>query len=370
MAEEGHEGGGPRTAAIVCSSRELFGADRSALHLAKVLGTLGVRAHLEVPANRPERGLTAAAARRDTPLVATPVTIASSRGLEGWSALVRRAPARSDFEILNSTAVIHAGHRRPRLRVLIVREWLERERRPHRALAALHGRRADLVVAISNGVRRQWEAIAADAKPAVVIPGWLDAHPYASSSHFAPLASREGILCIGRFNAWKGQPVLASEYEAAFAGAAERPRLTFVGEQPGTPFEGRAQAVKQRGESGLWDVRPFVDDPSAYYDAAALVVIPSLHPEPFGLVILEALASGCRVIVYEGGGPDDLAALYPHCVRTVPRSPGRLGDALKEWWAGGGQAQSESEYATTLRLIEAHHSPRAAVSAWRAALSL
>ena len=233
----------------------------------------------------------------------------------------------------------------------MVREWLEPERRAHRALAALHGRRVDLVVAVSDGVRRQWHQVTRAATPVVVIPNWLESPMDASSAHFTPLESREGILCIGRFNAWKGQEALASEYEAAFGGGGDRPSLTFVGEQRGTPFEARARVLRERGSNGMWNVQPFAADPSPYGGAAALLVVPSLHPEPFGMVILEALASGCRVLAYEGGGPDDLARVVSPLRPDRSPPPWRLADALREWWADGGPAQSASGYAQTRRLL-------------------
>ena len=43
---------------ILCSSRELFGADRSALRLAGVLADIGADPALVVPAQRPELGST------------------------------------------------------------------------------------------------------------------------------------------------------------------------------------------------------------------------------------------------------------------------------------------------------------------------
>jgi glycosyltransferase involved in cell wall biosynthesis len=85
---------------------------------------------------------------------------------------------------------------------------------------------------------------------------------------------------------------------------------------------------------------------------AALVVVPSLRPEPFGNVILEALGSGCRVMAFPGGGPDDLAPLFPAALDVVPRGTRPLAEAMRRWWRSGGRAQSSQTHdrsAATIR---------------------
>lgn len=51
----------------------------------------------------------------------------------------------------------------------------------------------------------------------------------------------------------------------------------------------------------------YIDQPSLkeYFSAADLLIVPSLY-EPFGLVILEAMACGCPVIATDNGGPRDI----------------------------------------------------------------
>jgi len=59
-------------------------------------------------------------------------------------------------------------------------------------------------------------------------------------------------------------------------------------------------------------------------------VLPSTEPEPYGLVVVEALASGARVVATDGGGPPEiLATSHPGAGRLVPaRDPEALAEAV------------------------------------------
>jgi glycosyltransferase involved in cell wall biosynthesis len=57
-----------------------------------------------------------------------------------------------------------------------------------------------------------------------------------------------------------------------------------------------------------------------------ILVVPSLEPEPFGIVALEGLASGCSVVASQHGGL--MEALGPHGVFFEPGKPHSLADAI------------------------------------------
>lgn len=110
------------------------------------------------------------------------------------------------------------------------------------------------------------------------------------------------ILMPGRLTRWKGQLLLVEAlaklkttlpWKCVFVGPAE-PTSPFVKE-----LESRIHA------HGLQEKIRFVgtqDDMPAVYAMADVVVVPSLRPEPFGRVIVEAQAMGCPVIVSGQGG--------------------------------------------------------------------
>jgi glycosyltransferase involved in cell wall biosynthesis len=111
-------------------------------------------------------------------------------------------------------------------------------------------------------------------------------------------------------------------------------------------------------------VLPFAENPTPHLERAALLVVPSLHPEPFGMVILEALARGCRVLAFPGGGASDLAGPFGAALTTVPRSTAELASALRQWHGEGAAAQSAACWATTLQLLREGWSPAAARTRW------
>ncbi len=354
-------------AEILCSSRELFGADRSALRLAGVLASCGPHppdVTLVVPEQRPDLGLDDEARRRGIAVDVRPVAIASSRGVEAPRALVARRRTAVDLTIHNTTAVLGAGRGGGR-KVMMVREWLEPSSPKHRGVVAVHRLGLAAVVAISGDVLTQWRACVRGPRVQALVPNWLEDDKIPAAP-IGDQASREGILFLGRFNDWKGQDVLADAYEQAFAGtaAAARPSLTFVGAQPGTVFADAAERLEARGRGGGWTVLPFAADPTPYLERAALLVVPSLHPEPFGMVILEALARGCRVLAFPGGGASDLAGPFGAALSTVPRTTADLATALRRWAQEGGSAQPSATWSATLATLRADYSPAAAGRRW------
>jgi glycosyltransferase involved in cell wall biosynthesis len=351
---------------ILCSSRELFGADRSALRLADVLRSIGLSPHLVVPADRPELGLAAGARERGIPYEEERIAIASSSGVESPLALLpSRRAARADLTIFNSTAVLGSVRAVAR-KVVVVREWLDPRSLRHRLLVARHRMGADAVVGVSAGVIGQWRQCVRGPAAQYVVHNWLDTVVLGDTARAPTGYERAGILCIGRFNQWKGQDALAAAYEQAFLGRSDRPALRFVGAQPGTEFDARAEAIAKRGEDLGWEVLPFASDPSAFFASAALVVVPSLQPEPFGTVVLEAIAHGCRVIAFDGGGPTDMAEDFPGVLELVSRGGAGLAVALAAWWDGGGSALSSQEASEARRTLESRYSPEAGAASWQA----
>ena len=121
-----------------------------------------------------------------------------------------------------------------------------------------------------------------------------------------PLAGRTGslrFLVASRWNGWKGHRTLLAAWERAHAPGT----LVVLG---GPPSSGehtdvrRFVAALSRPDSV--EVVGEVADPSPWFEAADVVLVPSDSPEPSGLVAIEALARGRPVLASAGGGLVDI----------------------------------------------------------------
>jgi glycosyltransferase involved in cell wall biosynthesis len=104
---------------------------------------------------------------------------------------------------------------------------------------------------------------------------------------------------VGRINRWKGHSVFLDAAER-FAVESESVRFLIVGDS----FAGQealTEAVDRRIESsdtlrGRAVRLSHVAEVGSVYEASDVVVVPSIEPEPFGLVAAEAMAAGLPVI--------------------------------------------------------------------------
>ncbi len=104
------------------------------------------------------------------------------------------------------------------------------------------------------------------------------------------------VIFVGRMVPEKG----LNDALRALARVSGNARLVVVGDGPDrAPAEKLAAAlgISPRVEFTGWqrDVEPF-------YDRASLLVVPSLWPEPFGIVGIEAMARALPVVAYRSGG--------------------------------------------------------------------
>jgi glycosyltransferase involved in cell wall biosynthesis len=126
------------------------------------------------------------------------------------------------------------------------------------------------------------------------------------------------VGAAGRVDTWKGFDVLLDAFERA---ASVNPNLQLV--VAGAPVTGKEDLFHRLAATA--DARPRVhwlgpraDLPDVLADLDVFV-LPSTQPEPYGLVAVEALASGVPAVVSDAGGPREIAAdARPGAVRLVP----------------------------------------------------
>jgi glycosyltransferase involved in cell wall biosynthesis len=213
----------------------------------------------------------------------------------------------------------------------------------------------DRFIAVSEHVARRFRETAPDPQRVVVIPNFLDLPD-------EPCAEPTGsqVLYVGPAARHKGLSVLLRALRQVPPGLAE---AVVVGVPPagGAPAA-VCYAGRLTGEP-LW----------RRFRAAAVVVVPSIWPEPCPTVALEALAFGRPVVASRIGGLPDLVADGGTGLLVPPGDPGALAGAittllsdrrLLKTMAAAAYASAPS-FATTavVRRIEAVYADAAA--AWR-----
>lgn len=115
------------------------------------------------------------------------------------------------------------------------------------------------------------------------------------------------IVSAGRFVAFKGFDNLLSAYAlwlSSDADAAAETRLLLAG--GGEEKDALTRLIAELGIGQNVIMPGFVPDIRPYLRAADIFVLPSKEPEPFGIVLLEAMASGVACVATRGGGALDM----------------------------------------------------------------
>jgi glycogen(starch) synthase len=129
------------------------------------------------------------------------------------------------------------------------------------------------------------------------------------------------LIFVGRLIRGKGVHILIEALRELERRGLRR-ELTIVGHGPELPALVRAadgMAVSFVGVKRDSELGELVADHK-------ILVVPSLEPEPFGIVALEGLASGCSVVASRGGGL--VEAVGPYGVLFEPGNPTALANAI------------------------------------------
>jgi glycosyltransferase involved in cell wall biosynthesis len=191
--------------------------------------------------------------------------------------------------------------------------------------------RADALACISDAVAAQF----GDSPRVRVVRDGLprDPHPLPRADACAALGAppdRFLVALVGRVSDWKGQDVLAR--------ALAQPALSEIGAVglvagDAIPGTGRAEALDLlAGQLGVGDRLfrlGFRRDVDAVLGAADALVVPSVRPEPLGLVALEAAAAGLPVVASAHGGVTEVVSDGETGVLVPPGDAWALAVALR-----------------------------------------
>lgn len=326
---------------LVQSNAERYGSDRMARSLARWLPESGWDVVVTVPSPGPL--LEDLRADGATVVVADPGVLRRVLTPAQWAwlaavvlprAIVRfRALARTVDVVHVNTSVSLGAALGARLAgrpvVLHVRESYAGSERLLRLYARLVRRIAAIVVAISEDVASELRAAGLGDRLVVIHDGIeLPATP---APVRMPASSRWDVVCVSRINDWKGLDVLVDA--VALLRDRELPLRVAIagGVFPGGEHfrDELAAQIAHHGLDGAVELLGFVEDVDRLLAESEAFVLPSRRPEPFGLALVEAMASGLPCVATAAGGPRDIVEDGVTGLLVPPGDPVALAAALQ-----------------------------------------
>ena len=138
------------------------------------------------------------------------------------------------------------------------------------------------------------------------------------------------VVMVGRLAPWKGQKVFLEAFAQAFAGSDVEAVIAgsalFGEEAYLTDLKDLAQTL---GIDDQVEFAGHVDDVPTLLMSADIVVHASTLPEPFGQVVVEAMAFGRAVIASNAGGPTEIITNGIDGILVHPSDSGALAAALQ-----------------------------------------
>lgn len=240
----------------------------------------------------------------------------------------------------------------------------------YRRLGPIAGGRTHYL-AVSHAMARAWAAAGVPTSRVTVVPNGVDTALFPEPSRAEALHARRTIgiapgtptvLYYGRLTRSKGVLALLDAWalvlerhaarhpvtSPAGTGPEVRPPLLVLAGAVGPDEAGEVRAAVAALPEDSVLVLPERDDVVPLLHAADMVVVPSIEPEGFGRVVVEAMSTGRPVVAAAGGGtgeilsgewagstvdPTDAHALADKVLATlerVERDPS-LGDRCRAW---------------------------------------
>ena len=187
-------------------------------------------------------------------------------------------------------------------------------------------------------------------RPIDVLPNFIDGSRFAPGTHDRGEPLR--FLSVGHLVPQKGFDVLLRALAICHAGG-DRFHLTIVGK--GYEESNLRAIARELGldDSVTWLGAPDRSTMPDVYRAADAFVLASRH-ESFGVVVIEALASGLPVVATRCGGPEEIVT--PECgLLAPPEDPAALAAAMREL------AQRRFERSAIRRYFESNYAASAVV---------
>jgi glycosyltransferase involved in cell wall biosynthesis len=240
-------------------------------------------------------------------------------------------------------------------------------------LERLLSRLADRVVVTSDAVGAMFKDRRGRPAPNVVkVPNGVDVRAFtpgpSGANVWCDLGLPDGAPLVGvacRLDAWKGVDVFlraAAEVRRSVPGA----RFIVVGGAIVGQEAYERDLQRLAGDLGLGDIVRFAgwrygpDQMPDVMRSLHVLALPSKEPEPFGLVLLEAMASGVPTVATDHGGPREICVAGETGLLVPPNDVPAMAVAIQTLLADPDRARRMGEMGR--RRVEALYTRHATVS--------
>jgi glycosyltransferase involved in cell wall biosynthesis len=140
------------------------------------------------------------------------------------------------------------------------------------------------------------------------------------------------IALVGRINSWKGQQLLLSAFNI-LSKTIPNIKLVYLGSAPPNQEIFEINLKKKIKELNLEEkviVIPFQKDITKFWSSIDIAVVPSTEPEPFGMVVIEAMLAKKPVIASNHGGPTEIVINNETGLLIEPNNEILLADGIQK----------------------------------------
>jgi glycosyltransferase involved in cell wall biosynthesis len=116
------------------------------------------------------------------------------------------------------------------------------------------------------------------------------------------------IALVGRINSWKGQQLLLNAFNI-LSETNKNIKLVYLGSAPPNQEIFEIDLKNKINEFNLEErviIIPFQNEITKFWNAIDIAVVPSTEPEPFGMVVIEAMLAKKPVVASNHGGPTEI----------------------------------------------------------------
>lgn len=197
----------------------------------------------------------------------------------------------------------------------------------------------DIIICISKAVEESLPRLGLNPKRIKTVYNAIDFNTFIEKKLPEKLYSNYGLSprdtvigLIGNIKKWKGQEVLVDAIHILNTRNIKLKCLLIGGvpEETDTYFKNLKFKVKELGLSDQIFFTGFVRNIQDFYKILKIVVHASIEPEPFGRVIIEAMAFKKPVIATKMGGPKEIIKNLENGVLIEPANPIALANAIEK----------------------------------------